>query len=55
MQNISVTELMNESGAIINDAVGLGDELTAIDEVPQYFPPRDPEPDTLHRKTKDKS
>ena len=34
----SVTELMNESGAIINDAVGLGDELTAIDKVPAAPP-----------------
>ena len=34
----SVTELMDESGAIINDAVGLGDELIAIDKVPAVHP-----------------
>lgn len=31
---LSVSELMDETGAIVNDAVGLGDELTAIDKVP---------------------
>jgi C-terminal processing protease CtpA/Prc len=31
---LSVTELMDETGTIVNDAVGLGDELTAIDRVP---------------------
>ena len=31
---LSVTELMNETGAIVNEAVGLGDELTAIEKVP---------------------
>ena len=31
---LSVSELMDETGAIVNDAVGLGDELTAIDRVP---------------------
>ena len=33
-QVLSVTELMDEHGKIVNDAVALGDELVAIDKIP---------------------
>jgi len=36
---LSVTELMDETGAIVNGAVGLGDELTGIDKVPVHSMP----------------